>query len=385
MWHFLKGYVIIQIEGFCAGRFLKRMTEAGIRVTDIRRVGETTVRFSIPCKSFFSLRKLRKGLPLRIRIVSRGGLPFLLKKLGRRPVLWIGGALLFAGMLFLSNRIWVIRIDETKRVDPEEVLALLKEDGVYPGAFLQGPILITAANDLSAKVRDAAWIGLDREGVMLRVSIREALPESAKRTDREPSDIVAEKDGIVTYVQVLRGQARVKVGDRVKKGDVLISGTILYKDEQVETAADGIVRAAIDYRTESALFETVTESFETGRTETIRILRFWDRELLRTKPTFAHYRIAEPKASVPCALLPMHIETVTAWEIEFRERTLDTEEARQYALMRALESAYAAVPRDAEIINTYGTIRQKRGVEYAVVIVTAEEIIGKTEEIPHDR
>ena len=81
----------------------------------------------------------------------------------------------------------------------------------------------------------------------------------------------------------------------------------------------------------------------------------------------------------------MHIETVTAWEIEFRERTLDTEEARQYALMRALESAYAAVPRDAEIINTYGTIRQKRGAEYAVVIVTAEEIIGKTEEIPHDR
>lgn len=384
MWQFLKGYVIIQIEGLCTARFLKRIADAGIRIADVRKIGETTVRFGIPCKRFFALHRLRKGLPLRIRIVSRKGLPFLAQRLRRRPVLWIGAPLILIGMLLLSVRIWVIRIDETERVDPEEVRRLLEEDGICPGVRPHGPVLIYTANDLSARIRDAAWIGLDREGVMLRVRIVESLPESPKRSNTVPSDIVARKDGVITSITVMRGQARVKVGDRVKAGDVLISGTIVYKDASVETSADGVVRAAIDYRTETDTVDTVTESAETGSTETVRTLKGFGFELLRSRPTFEHYRLTDRTELALSSLLPIVLETQTAHEIVFRERTLSEEEAAEYALAKAREQAYALVPRDAQIINTYGTIRKRKGRQTAVVIVTAEEIIGKTEEAPHD-
>ena len=84
------------------------------------------------------------------------------------------------------------------------------------------------------------------------------------------------------------------------------------------------------------------------------------------------------------ALLPVAVESQTAREIGFRERTLTEEESEQYALTDARERVYALIPRDASILNTYGTIRMKKGNRHAVVIVTAEEIIGKTEEKPHD-
>lgn len=382
MWQFWNGYVIIQIEGLCAARFLKRLTDAGIRVSHVRKTDEAVLRLTIPAKRFFDLKKLRKGLPLRIRIVGRGGLPFHLRKLRRRPVLWIGTCLLYIGMLLLSTQIWIIRIGETNRVDPEEIRSLLSEHGIRPGAQIEGPILITAANDLSAQIHDAAWIGLDREGILLTVNVKEALPESPKRSSVVPSDIIAEQDGVVTSIQVMRGQARVKAGDRVKKGDVLISGTVFYKDSSYETSADGTVSAAVEYRMETALPDRITESYETEAEAAVRILRIWDFELLRTKPPFEHYRLTDPGAVTMNGLLPIAIETRTAREIGFREKTLTEEEAEQYALQEAREQAYAAIPRDAAIINTYGTIRKRNGTRYAVVIVTAEEIIGKTEERP---
>ena len=382
MWQFWNGYVIIQIEGLCAARFLKRLADAGIRVFHVRKTDEAVLRLMIPARRFFDLRKLRRGLPLRIRIVGRGGLPFALRKLGRRPVLWIGTCLLFFGMLLLSTRIWVIRIGGTNRVDPEEIRSLLSERGIVPGARIEGPILITAANDLSAQIHDAAWIGLDREGVLLTVNVVEALPESTKRISTVPSDIKADKDGVVTSIRVMRGQARVKVGDRVKKGDVLISGTVIYKDSSYETSADGTVCAAVEYREETTLSDRITESYETEAEAAVRILRIWDLELLRTKQPFEHYRLTDPGTVTMNGLLPIAIETRTAREIGFRERALTEEEAEQYALQEARERAYQAIPRDAAIINTYGTIRTKNGARYAVVIVTAEEIIGKTEERP---
>ncbi len=384
MWHFGIGYVIIQIEGLSAARLLRRMAEAGIQVRDAKRIDPVTLRCSIPVKRFFDLHRLKRGLPLRIRILERRGLPFAVRKLYRRPFLWAESLLLLGLLVFASSRIWVIRIDETERVDPEEIRSLLSERGIAPGARLSGPILITAANDLSAQIYDAAWIGLDREGVLLKVNVVESLPGSPKKTARVPSDVIAEKDGVITSLQVMRGQARVKVGDAVKAGDVLISGTVTRNGDSYETAADGVVKGAVEYHAEVEISETLTESYENDREETVRVLRFASFEIARSKPSFTHYRLCETESLAISALLPVYIDKVLAREIGFRERTLSEEEAESIALSLAREQAYALVPRDAAIINTYGTVRTVGGKRCAVVSVTAEETIGKTEEEPHD-
>ncbi len=384
MWHFWKGYVIIQIEGLTAARFLKRISEAGIPVSHVRRTDDGKLLLKMPATQFRSLRRLRRGLPVRVHIIRRGGLPFLLRKIFRRPVLWIGSAVLFVAMLFLSDRIWLIRIDRTEHIDPAEIEAQLLAHGIYAGARPEGPILITAAEDMAAQISDAAWIDLDREGVTLHVRVVESIRHSPQKTDRVPSDILAEKDGVVLSVNVMRGQARVSEGDRVSAGDVLISGTILYKDQSVETSADGFVTAAVQYRAEAALEETVSEPKETECRETVRILRFAGWELAHSEPSFGHYSLTDARIVSVSTLLPVTIELRTAHEIVYTDRTLSSEEAEQYALIRAKEAAYALVPKDAAIINTYGSFRTENGQRIAVAIVTAEETIGKTEENPHD-
>ena len=383
MWHFPHGYVILQIEGLSIARFLKRLTENGIRVERLRRIGPSAVRFRMPANRFFEVRSLKKGLPLRIRIVGREGPAFQLRKLMKRPVLWIGTLVLFFGLCWASSRIWLIRIEGTERVDPAEVRTLLKEHGLSIGSRPKGPVLITAANDLSARIYDAAWIGLDREGVTLTVKVVESQPASVKRTQNVPSDIVAAKDGVVTAITVMRGQARVRVGDTVRAGEVLISGTVSYQDATYQTSADGIVKAAVLYEAESPLSDSVEEIVETDRIEPVRTLRIGPWTVFRSKPAFERYRLSDSRSITISDRFPAYVDETVARELVLRTRTLSESEAEELALSHAGTLALALVPKDAAVLNQYGSVKRKDGTLTAVVTVTAEEIIGRTEEEPH--
>ena len=384
MWHFFRGYVIIQIEGDSIAAFLRTLSNEGISLRNVSRTDERTVLAEIPLKRFFDLRKLKRGRRLRIHIRKRAGFPFLLKKALSRPVLLWGAIAALIALFVLSQRIWLIRIEGNDRIESEEILALLSEHSLTVGSRPKGPVLITAANDLSARIRDAAWIGLDREGITLHVTVKESIPKSPTKTDRVPYDILAEKDGVVTSITVMRGQARVKPGDRVRKGDVLISGTVRYKDESYETNADGIVYAAVRYEAESPLPQSVREAHETGNTQPVRIVRIGPWELFRSDPSFEFYRRSAFETVGSSSLLPVFVDRATAFEIIFEDRLLDQTEAEELALVRARETVFESAPKDASIINQYGTIRSSNGKQTAYVVVTAEEIIGRTEEIPND-
>lgn len=384
MWHFWNGYVILQVEGLSLARFLRRISEQGIRVRRIRQDGTGGIRFAIGLRQFFQLHRLRRGLSVRVHIVERRGAPFLFAKMRKRPVLCIGTVLMLIGLFLASQHIWTIRLEGNETIDDETILAMLDEHGLHIGAKPKGAVLITAANDLSARIRDAAWIGLDREGVTLRVSVVEAVPKSETRNLETPSDLVAAKDGIVTNVLVLHGQACVKAGDSVRAGDVLISGTVVRNDASYQTWANGTVLAAIRYEAECEVLPVVTEAVLTERTQTLRTLRIGPWILLCTEAEFEHYRVADTRTVSVGDRFPSFCDCITVQEIAFRERSLDEQEAEQLAIANAREAALEQVPKDASVLNQYAAIRQRDGKRYAVVIVTAEESIGRTEEYPHD-
>ena len=384
MWHFWSGYVILQAEGLSLARFLRRISEQGIRIRRIRQIGTGCLQFAIDLRAFFLLHRLKHGLKIKIHVIERRGFPFLWAKLRKRPVLCIGSLLVLIALFLASQRIWMIRVEGNETIDTDALLSMLDEHGLHIGAKPKGAVLITAANDLSARMHDAAWIGLDREGVTLKVSVVEAVPESEKRNTLVPSDIVADKDGIVTELLVLHGQARVRVGDTVRKGDVLISGTVIRSDASYETWSNGTVLAAVRYEAECEVPTTITEAVLTDHTVILRTYRIGPWTLFRTKTDYAYYRITDAGTVKIGDRFPTFCDLFTAQEIEFRERSLSEEEAEQLALQNAREIALDCVPKDASVLNLYGTIRRRGGTLYAVVVVTAEESIGRTEEHPHD-
>ncbi len=387
MWKNLRGYVILQIEGLGLARFLQRLLLSGVRVFCIRRVDETTATLGVLARDFKRLRPIRRRERCRIRILKRHGFPFVWKRLRRRPVLLYGVPLCVAALWILGTRIWTIRIEGAVRTDPGEVYAMLGEHGLSIGKRPKGNVLILAADDLSARLKDAAWVSLNRAGILLRVTVHESDPQTETPDWSTPADLIAKKDAVVVSVETKRGKAQVQPGQPVKRGDVLISGHVVYSEDRTayDTRADGTVTGACVYIAESELPATVTEYVESGSAARWKQLLICGIPLWNPKPPFERYlETSDKTVMVSLFGLPVSIRSKDLSELTMQERILSESERREQAELYAVTDAVAMVPHDARICSIH-TVEQTEGTTVRVrCTVVTEERIGLIKEYGHE-
>ena len=244
----------VTVEGTEKEKALSRIINAGIKTEEIRMEDELT--FSFGC-SYSDYRRLGKILGRRcmIRLDSEtGAVPFFKKAVGRIGL--AAGTLLICVMLVLQqNIISEIEIEGDNGTDEKQLRAALRESGLYEG----GSARIDSSrvkNDILAEFGDIRWIGIERQGSYVRVSIVEGELEDAEQ-DSAIHDVVAAKSGYVERVIARDGYALVQPGDYVQKGQILISCFVPLQnttyDKSRDTAArvadaGGIVEAKVIYR-----------------------------------------------------------------------------------------------------------------------------------------
>ena len=89
MWHFLLGYVILQIEGVYPERLLGLLRQQGVALWDVYRDGES-LTCSLLSRDFRRLHALNRRCRCRIHIKGKRGGVFLVRRLLKRWVLLIG-------------------------------------------------------------------------------------------------------------------------------------------------------------------------------------------------------------------------------------------------------------------------------------------------------
>ncbi len=79
------------------------------------------------------------------------------------------------------------------------------------------------------------WINVNKKGNILQVYIDKQDEKSyLDTTSNIKGDIVASRDGIVRYYFIKKGVNLIKDNQSVKKGDILVTGNLLIKNEQVK-------------------------------------------------------------------------------------------------------------------------------------------------------
>lgn len=386
MWKKRAAYVILQVQSLSPDRFLRRLLLSGIPVADVRHVDETTVRLRIPACDFRRLLPIRRRERCKIRIVERRGALFRMQRLFRRPALWIGLPVCVALLWTFCARIWLIRIDGAVRTDAAEVRALLEEHGIGVGRRPKGNVLILAADDLSARLPEAAWVSLNRDGIVLDVKMQELTHRHEAVDWSVPADIVAKKDATVVSVETRRGKSRVVSGQAVRKGDVLIGGHVMFREDRVsyDTRADGTVTGCCVYTAEADFPQTVTEYVCTGNTEMKRELLVFGIPILRSRSGFA-VCFEDDETEIPVARfgVPMTVRRTEVSEAELRERVLSEAERGEQAELYAVTDAIAKVPHDAKICSIHTTVQRDGKRRFVRCTVVTEESIGEIREMKH--
>ena len=348
---FLLGFVDFSARGLFPIRLLNQLSAKGVSVWNMRREGDV-VFASMKAKDYKNMLSLRGKNRVFTKVLARHGLPFILKKYRLRVGFVLGVVLYFSMLFYLSNFVWNVEIVGTERLNPDEVLSVCENLGIKEGVKISSLDQHTLPSLIALELDFVAWCSVNIEGVKVTVNISESA--DTEFTDNTPCNLVAACDGVITKIEVLNGTIAVKLGQTVKKGDLLVSGFVEYKDGGSDiVAAKGQVVA----KTERSLTVTapfkVTETIEIGEPARKTVLSIFGLNiplyLGQQKGTFSVEKNTL-KYEKNGMYLPIFIKTATFTPIEKVTVTLSEEKARQNALLMLLELEGEEL-KNAEIVS----------------------------------
>lgn len=295
LWNYLKGYVIVEVSGYTLEKFMNLAIHHQNAFWNIRRK-EGKIYFSTTIEGFKRLKPDAKKARCRMRIIEKKGLPFLRFRYRKRVMFGIGIFIFIGCIYLLSSFVWLVEVEGCERLNETEVIETLEEKGYKAGRLKAKLNLREAEQELINTYPDIIWTGIKFEGTKLVVEVSESVPKPTLHTENAPCHLVAKNDGLITYIATDRGMPGVKKGDTVKKGDILVSGSMPLGEEGASlylTHAKAIVKAKTGYALEARMpLETVQKSY-TNRVSTKCNLRLFDVQipLLRrhTKEEYAYY------------------------------------------------------------------------------------------------
>lgn len=390
LYYGLTGGLEIRVSGPFVEKFLNLANRNGIYLWDVR-VQAGQMRAKIGAGDFRQLRPLARRTRSHVRIVRRFGLPFRLVRLRRRAVWVAAGCASLALILVLSQFIWFVRVEGCDVVTPAEVAAAAAKAGLRPGVTRRSLDLPAVRQRILLELDRLSWVAINVRGALVTLEVVEKTAPPADQTaPTGPCDLTAARDAVVDEIIVLAGEARVKVGDTVRAGDVLIAGimgenlvTEYPHVVPVPVRARGLVRGRVWREGRADVPLTQVEYVRTGRTCQSLVMKVgkWEIVLWGKAIPFADY-IAQPAAERRGLWRSLHspVEFIrtTYHEVERVETQLTPAEARMRAERLATNLALRDVPDGAVVVRREAFVEAEDQAHVVVraVVETREDIAG---------
>ncbi|MDD9268670.1 sporulation protein YqfD [Paenibacillus sp. GCM10023248] len=352
----LRGYVRIQIRGNGCERLINPMMENEFSIWDIQVAGDGKLELNILIKDFFKLRPLLKRTGCRVHVQERHGLPFFMERLGRRKVFLSGIAGFILGIYLLTSLVWQVSVEGNDRISEAEILQAAAKQGIHT---YQWKFRLKKAEDLSREIQSllpgTAWVGVEIRGTHVTIKVVEAtIPD--KKELMNPRNLVAAKNALVTEILADKGRPMVKPNTYVKKGDVLISGTIGDEQNSQTVVANGKVKGVVWYT--SRIETPLTKSYRvyTGETRNRNYLVFGTRALQVSgygKLEYANFETIPERKTLAWRswALPVGWLHEKVMEVEIVEEPIDPAAARKIGLEQARAKLLTTVGGDARLVG----------------------------------
>lgn len=240
------GYVKAEVYGFAPERLMNLLIHNEIVIWDVEHTEQGYI-FYTGRRNLLNMRPYLQKTNMKLKILERKGLPYFFKKNKKRAVFLAGFVLAGILLYILSLFIWEVRVIGEDHLVAESILKQIEKNYVSLGTKKADVNCSELEEQLRKDFDEISWVSCELKGTGLTVYLEEGMAPQKKSVDIENGDIVATKDAVITKMITRAGTPVAKVKDSVKKGDILISGTIyIYDDnnEVLETsyiAADGDV------------------------------------------------------------------------------------------------------------------------------------------------
>ncbi|MBM7691806.1 hypothetical protein JOC77_001216 [Peribacillus deserti] len=354
--NFLSGYVRVKADGRGTERVINKMVKQNIYIWDVKKAETDSILFNIHLRDLHNFRKAVRNSECKLSLLEGRGGPFLFKRLLKNSG-FLAGFLAFLTLIFLlSNMVWGIEVKGAKPETEHLIRKELDKMGVQIGKI---QFLLDDADDIQRKlttnISALTWIGVELKGTTYHFQVVEK-KQPEEQVKLSPRNLVARKKAVISKVFVVKGQSMVAVHDYVKKGQLLVSGSIGNPDKPKIVAADGEVWGETWYQSQVEVPLSTNFSVFNGRENVkhyIKIAKYsipiWN--FKKTKYKNFETEMSERPLKFLKWELPIYYNTATHREKEDVTREYSVKEAVSKAREMGKKDLMKLLPEESKIVG----------------------------------
>ena len=160
--------------------------------------------------------------------------------------------MLYCVKLYVCVFVYLVHME----VSDDELSDFLEQESIHYGMKKSSINCEEKEKKLRETFQNVTWTSIYFEGTKLYIEIKENEKSEPVQFEATGTDIVANEAGTITSIVTRNGVPRVKAGDTVEKGQVLVSGGVPVYDESqsvidyqiYDADADIFIRTPIEYK-----------------------------------------------------------------------------------------------------------------------------------------
>ena len=368
----------VHLTGYAPERFLNLCGKNNILLWNLQST-EDGYLFHISIEGFKMLRPILKKTHTKVRILEKKGLPIIFFRYRKRK-LFVAGLLLCISMLFyVSGFVWNIEVRGNSYLSEETILMFLEEEEAYFGTKISKIDCLALEEKLRSEYPEVIWTSIKIYGTKMTVDIQESLlpKDTYEAASDEVCDIVASKDGIITYIITRQGTPLVNVGTEVKKGDSLVSGELPVTSDYGEVitylyeSADADVIAQVQYPYQQVISKLYQE--KCYATDKKRNYIFQIGDIIITNPFMNEpeglYDVTVEDLQLKLGVnfyLPIYLKKITYHSYELKQKEYTEEEVKVLAEKDFLQYLQKLEEKGIQIIEKNVMIKKASQNQYLV-------------------
>ena len=220
---FFRGNVDFTASGKFPERFINITAKNGVNIWN-PVPAKNAISASMYLSDYKKIRTLAKKSRVKTKITAKHGMPFIVNRYKARIGLFAGAVFGIILCIFLSNFIWSVKISGTEEISNTYLESLLSDNGISVGVWKNNLDVDQIERNIQRKCGDVRWMSINITGSLVTVEVKETYKKPKLDTSKNPCNVKAVKDGVITRIQAYNGKPVVTKGSGVVNGQVLVSG-----------------------------------------------------------------------------------------------------------------------------------------------------------------
>ena len=267
----LFGYMICRMRGGQCHRVINICRKRRIYLWHIRFY-EKEIGFCLLSSDYEAVKDITDMCGGSLIILEKKGLPYLIEKNKKHCPFFAGILLAVFSIYIMSLYIWNVEVTGNSYYTEETINTFLNDIGAGCGVKKSRLVPSKIEEEMRIRYPFVSWVSVQIVGTKLLIAMEEGVQPKDGETEKK-GDILAQWDGVVVSIMTRKGTPLVHVGDEVKKGDILVRGSVdVIGDDQsvvqtIETGADGDIVLRVDYPVSKDFDRSYRKKQYTGNTD----------------------------------------------------------------------------------------------------------------------